>query len=93
MIDSREVADPFWRSSFPPSCLAQLRAKNPAPGTGTPSAFNGTTTTISFCYSRARQIWRLKLWRSPLESTRWVWEHAPLASKCQANGQKERNTQ
>lgn len=45
--------------------------ERPAPGTGAPSAFNGATTTTSFSSSQTRDHLRLKLFRSPIESTRW----------------------
>jgi hypothetical protein len=42
-----EVADSFWCSSFSAELPGTASGEYPAPGTGAPSAFNGTTTRIS----------------------------------------------
>lgn len=54
--------------------------ENPAPGTGVPSAFPGSTPTISFVIDPQAREKKLKFLRSPRQSTHWAWEQPPLAS-------------
>jgi hypothetical protein len=49
-----------------PSCLAQLRSKTLRPAPAHPSAFNGTTATISLHCSLARERLQMKFLQSPI---------------------------
>src|ERR1700752_2025119 len=77
------VADRLWCCLFfPPYCLAQLRTKTlrPAPA----FALLSTEPPRQFRWLLLAKLaeQRMKFLRSPIESTHWVWEQPPLASRC-----------
>ena len=68
---------------------------NPAPGTGAPSAFNGTTPTISFLAARTlAKTPAVEILAVPhRKHSLGLGAAATRFSGAQANGQKAKNTQ
>lgn len=68
--------------------------ENPAPGTGAPSAFNGTTAIISFLQLASSPSPSVEIMAVPhRKHSLGLGACATRFSGAQANGQKERNTQ